>query len=333
MSPKTRYASETEADFNAYCANQPIMMSDFMTNHRLEQPVSQPIITPYKLSSSLLTMLLLSTYTYATEAGLANAIMTSLPFTPMLANQFDQKIDLGHYWKSEKLDGIRAIWTGTHLITRSGKPINAPPWFIAPLPNYPLEGELWAGRGHFALIQQTVLDQQPNDQAWQRIKLMLFDAPQQLGHYPIRYQILQRLVANQSSRHINVIEHTPIRDLAELKTWLNVITKQGGEGIMLRNTTSHYQGGRHRDLLKLKLYQDAEAELIGFLNGKGKYKGMVGAMLVKTIDGVVFAIGSGLSDELRRNPPSIGTIINYRYNGLTHLGKPRFARFLRVKVQ
>jgi DNA ligase-1 len=259
--------------------------------------------------------------------------MSRLPFAPLLANPFNRHIDVRSYWKSEKLDGIRAIWNGTQLVTRSGKLIKAPPWFIEPLPNYPLEGELWAGRNNFSLVQQTVLDQQPNQQGWQGITFMLFDAPHQLGNYPARYQTLHDLLTAQPSPHIKLIEHSPIANFNQLENDLNDVVQKGGEGIMLRNITTHYRGGRNSDLLKLKPYQDAEAELIGFLNGKGKYAGMVGAFLVKRVDGVTFAIGSGLSDALRSDPPEIGTIISYRYNGLTRLGKPRFARFLRVRAE
>jgi DNA ligase-1 len=58
---------------------------------------------------------------------------------------------------------------------------------------------------------------------------------------------------------------------------------------------------------------------------------MVGALLVRTPEGLEFAIGSGLTDALRQTPPEIGTDITYRYNGYTSNGIPRFARFLRVR--
>ena len=50
---------------------------------------------------------------------------------------------------SEKLDGIRCIWTGEHLLTRQGKKFNfVPEWFMKFLPEgLPLDGELWCGRG------------------------------------------------------------------------------------------------------------------------------------------------------------------------------------------
>ena len=84
--------------------------------------------------------------------------------------------------------------------------------------------------------------------------------------------------------------------------------------------------------MKLKKHQDAEAIVIGHTSGKGKYKGLLGAVEVKTVDGIVFNIGSGFSDAQRANPPKVGTIITFKYNGLTNAGIPRFARFWRIKA-
>lgn len=100
---------------------------------------------------------------------------------------------------------------------------------------------------------------------------------------------------------------------------------------MLHQQNALYKTGRSSDLLKLKTYQDTEAEVIGYRPGKGKYQGMVGALIVKTPQGKTFAIGSGLTDALRQTPPEIGSVVTYRYNGYTRHGLPRFARFLRVR--
>ena len=114
---------------------------------------------------------------------------------------------------------------------------------------------------------------------------------------------------------------------------LQEITQSGGEGLMLHRGDSLYFGGRSDALLKLKLYQDAEADVIGHLPGKGKYTGMLGALLVSTEDGKHIRIGTGFSDEERRNPPPIGAKITYKYYGKTRNGVPRFASFLRVRNQ
>ncbi|MDP6133040.1 MAG: hypothetical protein QF856_00400 [Candidatus Marinimicrobia bacterium] len=59
------------------------------------------------------------------------------------------------------------------------------------------------------------------------------------------------------------------------------IVKKGAEGLMLHRADSLYHSGRSDDLLKLKPWQDAEATVIEILPGKGKFSGMMGALVVK----------------------------------------------------
>ncbi|ENM5734236.1 DNA ligase [Vibrio mimicus] len=266
----------------------------------------------------------------ASQQAMANdGPLAFIPIT--FANDYQHGINIYDYWKSEKLDGIRAIWTGKQLVTRNGNPISAPEWFTKPLPPYPLEGELWAGRGNFSLVQQTVLDSQPTESAWRQISFMLFDMPDAAGDYSKRYYNIVYLVGHLTQKHIKYVEHTPIQSEQELLSYLDNISGRSGEGVMLRKINARYQAGRSNDLLKLKKHQDAEATVIGYRLGSGKYKGKMGSILVRTSDGVEFYIGSGFSDAERADPPEIGSLITYRYNGLTTDGKPRFARFVRVR--
>ena len=60
---------------------------------------------------------------------------------------------------------------------------------------------------------------------------------------------------------------------------------------------------------------------------------MLGALRVRSADGVEFLLGSGLSDDERRNPPPIGTLITFRYRELNSRGIPRFASYHRVREE
>ena len=82
--------------------------------------------------------------------------------------------------------------------------------------------------------------------------------------------------------------------------------------------------------MKLKPHLDAEAEVVGQREGRGKYHGMVGALEVRAPDGRRFLVGSGLGDALRQHPPAQGETITYRYRDLTPSGLPRFATFVRM---
>jgi len=77
--------------------------------------------------------------------------------------------------------------------------------------------------------------------------------------------------------------------------------------------------------------QDTEAVVIEHVPGKGKYQGMLGALRVQAPDGKTFLIGTGFTDEARKNPPPLGTTITYTYRGLTKTGSPRFPSYLRVR--
>ena len=112
---------------------------------------------------------------------------------------------------------------------------------------------------------------------------------------------------------------------------LDEVVAAGGEGLMLHLGSSTYKNYRSDDLLKLKKHSDAEAVVIRHIDGKGKYKGLMGSVLVETDDGKQFKIGSGFSDAERRNPPAIGATITFKYFGFTNNGIPRFASFLRVR--
>ena len=251
----------------------------------------------------------------------------------LLAEVYNGNIDVQQYWVSEKLDGVRAYWDGKQLISRGGNAIAAPEWFVADFPSQKLDGELWLGRNKFADTLSIVSKHQAIDAQWQQIRYYIFELPDAEGTFTERIEAMQRLVQQQNSRYLTLVPQFRIADNAALLAKLSELESNGAEGLMLHRQDALYKTGRSSDLLKLKTYQDTEAEVIGYRPGKGKYKGMVGALIVKTPQGKEFAIGSGLTDALRQTPPEIGAVITYRYNGYTNNGIPRFARFLRVQQE
>lgn len=251
-----------------------------------------------------------------------------------LANDYDEAdVDVSHYWVSEKYDGVRAYWDGAQLLTRAGNVIHAPAWFTAGWPAVPLDGELWAGRGRFEVVTATVRDFDPNDEAWQNIRFMVFDLPAHPGPFNSRLEQLQRLLASAAIDWLKAVPHTRVADATQLHRRLREIVSAGGEGLMLHREDSLYRAERSDDLLKFKSQQDGEARVIGHLPGKGKYRGMLGALLVQDAKGMQFRIGTGFTDEQRRHPPAIGSSVTYSYHNVTARGIPRFASFVRVRTE
>ncbi|MGB3393552.1 MAG: DNA ligase [Stenotrophomonas sp.] len=249
----------------------------------------------------------------------------------MLAGQWHDGVDVSRYWVSEKLDGVRARWDGQTLWTRAGNRITAPAWFTRGWPRQALDGELWGGRGSFETTSATVRRHPADDDGWRQLRFMAFDLPGHSGGFSQRLAAMQALVMRDTSPTLAVIPQKRIVDTAALHRHLQAIVASGGEGLMLQHQDNRYGTGRSDGLLKLKPWDDAEARVVAHLPGKGKYSGMLGALLVEREDGMRFRLGSGFKDAQRADPPAIGSLVTYRYNGLTAKGLPRFARFLRVR--
>lgn len=251
----------------------------------------------------------------------------------LLAGIYKDSHNVQDYWISEKLDGVRAYWDGKQLISRNGNIYPAPDWFVAGFPATELDGELWLARNQFEKILSIVSQQQADDSLWQQMGYYVFELPNGTGTFSQRIKQLEHIVAQQNSPYLHIVPQFRVQNREELYKKLNEVVNKGGEGLMLHHQDALYSTGRNGDLLKLKTYQDAEAEVVDYRLGKGKYHGKVRGLIVATEQGKKFAIASGLSDALREDPPAIGTIITFQYNGFTKNGIPRFARFLRVRQE
>jgi DNA ligase-1 len=248
-----------------------------------------------------------------------------------LATQYQQNIEVTEYLVSEKLDGVRGYWDGKQMLTRSGRKIALPAGFTAGFPNLVIDGELWLGRNRFEQISALVRRLQVSDSEWQEVTFMIFDLPLYPGPFIDRYAAMKVLVQKAASSHLQVIKQETVASTEALFRQLDTVVEANGEGLMLHFQQAHYAIGRSEYIVKLKPKYDAEAVVIGHTEGKGKYRGKLGALIVKTPEGIVFNVGSGLSDKQRENRPLVGSIITHQYLGLTQKGTPRFATFLRQR--
>ena len=277
--------------------------------------------------STLLLFIFWSAFAYCED-------ITLKPPAIQLSNIYHRDININDYLVSEKLDGIRAYWDGKNLISRQGNIFNAPEWFTENFPENPLDGELWIGREQFELVSSIVRSEQAEDSNWKKVHFMIFDMPKHNGVFSERLSTMERLVKKVNSPYLCLIRQYKVDNHQLLMQQLNDVVKNGGEGLILHKENSIYKVARNDDVLKLKKFQDAEAKVIAYVGGKGKYSGMLGSILVETIGSdnkIQFYIGSGFNDWQRKNPPPIGSIITYKYFGKTKNNVPRFASFMRVR--
>ncbi len=238
--------------------------------------------------------------------------------------------NISGWMMSEKLDGIRGYWDGKQLLSRQNKPINAPKWFTQDLPPFTLDGELWTSRGDFENIQSIVMDDEPSEK-WREITYNIFEVPNAEGNFTQRLQKVQEYIGAHHLTHVKVVEQKICHDKKELKAFLSEIVKKRGEGAIIKDGSRGYFDGRSDFVLKVKLSQDMEGKVVGYKKGVGKNSGLMGSLEVELEDGKHLFIGGGFSQESRKNPPSLGSIVTFKYFGFTKSGKPRFASFMHVR--
>ena len=265
--------------------------------------------------------------------ALPTITVSAEPPAILFAEVYRNQVDVTQYLVSEKLDGVRAIWDGKTLRFRSGKTIIAPHWFLDGLPERSLDGELWLGRGTFERLSGIVRREVPDDAEWRQVRYMIFELPGAPGTFAQRVALIREVVKQADVPWLREIEQFSVVDRNNLQQHMKEVVKAGGEGLMLHRADAPYETGRSDTLLKMKPWEDAEAVVIGYQPGKGKHAGKMGALLVRTDDGREFSLGTGFSDQQRREPPPIGTKVTYRYRDLTGNGLPRFASFLRVRQE
>lgn len=245
----------------------------------------------------------------------------------LLAHKWENEDPTG-YWMSEKLDGVRAWWDGEKFLSRLGNEFHAPQWFKDLLPKVSLDGELFAGRGKFQETISAVRKMVPDDAEWENITYFVFDAPEYPGKFEERMEYLDQIMPDSSK--IVLLEQKTCKNAQDLRVFLEETEKKGGEGIMLRKAESLYEEGRSTSLLKVKTFFDDEATVISHVPGRGKHKGRLGALKVDW-NGTEFKVGTGFSDDQRRNPPKVGSSVTFRYQELTKDGVPRFPSFVSAR--
>lgn len=268
------------------------------------------------------------------------------------------------WFASEKYDGYRAQYLPNkqQFVSRQNKPFNAPQWFLSALScDERLDGELWIGRDQFQEMG-VVRKKVPIDDEWIPIQFCVYDLPDYDAPFNQRYAKLLYIVkklkeqwkqtrANLPKQYkklpcpIVITKQHKISSKEHMNKLYQNVIQNGGEGIMIKDPESQYEGKRSHYMLKYKPCFDAEGIIVDYKDGANKYKGLLGAFICKpllnhgtysTIDNDenhTFAI-SGMDDDVRNNYKQthpIGTIVTYEYSGITNSGKPRFARYVRKR--
>ena len=263
---------------------------------------------------------------------------------PMLAQKYQDMKSRVEYpvFLQPKLDGIRCLANSTCMMSRKGllfhglqhiqKQIHSlyeANKSLLKTSNLYVDGELYQHGKSFQQIQSTVLDQKENPlkKEMQYWIYDCFDLNNMNMQYWQRYQLLKKMFENAKKQKIAIpnlvfIDTYTIKNEKEMMRYhLDLTSKHGFEGVMIRNSSGLYRL-KHRsvDLLKYKSFQDDEYKIIGFKEGKGKDKGTV-IWKVETKKGQPFFVRPGGTLEERKE---------LFKNGKKYIGKMLNVRFIKL---
>lgn len=270
-----------------------------------------------------------------------NFVMLAHKYSPtkhIVGTSVKRKVDITGWGVYEKIDGVRAIFTGGKLLSRYGNKFHAPKEFIneihtaiySSLDNTEgLDGELVSIKG-FQHTTSIVRDQSEKAtmEYWKNIRYVIFDL-----HHGNQVTFSDRfnfLVTNYKSNNYVKLLHPlgTIKHDTDVDKYHNIMINKGKEGLILRNPKGLYTLGRSWDVLKVKSFSDIEVTVVSHLPGEGKHANRLGKLICKLPNGKLFECGTGFSDAERENPPSIGSKITVKYFEYTDDGIPRFPIFV-----
>lgn len=166
------------------------------------------------------------------------------------------------------------------------------------------------------------------------IKLTIFDSPSyeeffitQKGVIPYSHRRKMLESALPSTKETDFLYVLPTlyegSDVSQIAKWKGWAIETQNEGVMLNIMDAPYQFKRTKDILKVKVQEESDLEIVGFEVGKksGKYADTLGGILVEYKGGTV-TVGGGLSDALRdeiwnNQDKWIGRVIAVKHNGET----------------
>jgi DNA ligase 1 len=278
---------------------------------------------------------------------------------PMLASDADLEKLSFPLLASAKLDGIRAIVQGGVVLSRSLKPIRND--YVQSLFKgfEHWDGELIVGDPTSKLCYRDTVSGVMSQDGEPDVKFYAFD---HFEHPSTCYMERMKRLKGVINKHVVLHAQHVVTCLDTLLKLEEKMLNLGYEGLILRSQHGHYKFGRSTAkeglLLKLKRFEDAEAEIVGFeerlqnnneakTNALGRTersshkanksgRGDLGALLVRTGEGVSFAIGTGFTDDERAHiwgnqDQFLGRIAKYKHFTVGGYDAPRHPVYLGLR--
>lgn len=266
---------------------------------------------------------------------------------------------------SPKLDGYRASVQGGVVLSRNLKPIpNAHVQAAFGGSRYEgLDGELIVGDPAAPDAFRTTASGVTRREGTPDVRFYVFDVAMHDSKFEFAARLEYARQVSRSSSTVIHVSHMLVHSAKDLAAAEEVALATGYEGVMIRDPRGPYKQGRSTEregwLLKLKRFEDAEAEVLDYEERRhnantatrdalGHVKrsshkankhgtGTLGALLVRGLNGAyrgrVFSVGTGWTDEERaalwlERESLPGKALKYKFFPLGSKEAPRFPTFL-----
>jgi hypothetical protein len=138
------------------------------------------------------------------------------------------------------------------------------------------------------------------------------------GKGKIVYQVrFSQLESMPLPNKIRLVESKVVASFEEAEEIFKEYLAQGQEGIILKDLSGVWEDKRVKTQVKFKAELDCDLKIVAIQEGTpgSKYEGMIGAYICESADGVIKVdVGSGLSDDDRKNRDVVGKILAVVYN-------------------
>lgn len=164
--------------------------------------------------------------------------------------------------------------------------------------------------------------------------------------YIDRWQDLRELVASGGPKYLKAVQTVVVHSEKEAHEHFLSVRKRGLEGTIVKTLDMLWKHGTSRQQVKMKAVMDNTMEIVGFTEGSGLFKGMIGALCCQSSDGRVACNVSGFTINERKDFSDnkdnwLGVFVDVSHNGLItnkgttvqSLQNPRFSKVRRDKLE
>lgn len=241
-----------------------------------------------------------------------------------------------------KIDGVRAvIIMGDKPMCRSrvGKPLYNVGHIMDSLPGgYVYDGELFSVDFNTTVSISRSFDNGNTDLGFYAFDILsiedFFKKRSDITLFDRRYFLKEKVLR---CSHVIIPERTVVHCDYEINALAQQYIKRGYEGVVLKDQNSFYSFRRSGAWQKVKAIETGDYKITGMIEGKGKYKGTLGALIVSGCGIKPTNVGGGFTDEVRHIfwnngiDSVIGKTVEVQHFGKTSQGSIRHPVYLRMR--